>query len=597
MSLSSSFSYTSEDQGQSKVKLIGKRICREWNVVWITIRNGNDMMMQTNGSRMFKAPFSDWPFKRKIITIIFGGLGFVIVLISSLCFFEKYVGYRQGVTDHTVVIADLMALNSSAALFSHDRKAAQKILKTVAVEEDIVALCLFTYEGISFSSYINSTYLKGGLQESSICSLDEFLDLVKVHQQSRFGKSFFDVVQPIYMDKNIIGHLAVRSDLQIIKKHAWSFLGVISSIVVLLSIFTFYLFRKLNIIIIVPITNLMHAMEKVSINHDYTLRAPKQFSGQDGDVIDCFNTMVEEIHKRYHGLAGNQLQLNTSLRTKTKKLQELQSKLVLEIDGRREVENKLAHAKKMISIGTLAGTVAHDLNNILSGVVSYPQLLLMDLPEDSKLRVPLETVYGAGKKATAIVHDLLTLARRDVNADEKVDLKKLAEEYISSPECAELLAFYPMVDLHLQVLRDSLTISGSPFHLTKMIMNLVCNATEAIEGKGTVIISIDRLLMTKTPVGLRNKEWKKGEYILLTIKDDGVGIAEKYQERIFEPFYSKQEMGRSGTGLGMTVVWATVEDHNGFVTLTSEENNGTTVGIYLPTSDVESIDHAEVDFV
>lgn len=102
-------------------------------------------------------------------------------------------------------------------------------------------------------------------------------------------------------------------------------------------------------------------------------------------------------------------------------------------EERRQLEAKLQHARKMEAIGTLAGGVAHDLNNVLSGLVSYPELLLMDLPQHSPLRKPILTIQKSGEKATAIVQDLLTLARRGVSVTELVNLNQIISEYLKSP--------------------------------------------------------------------------------------------------------------------------------------------------------------------
>ena len=119
---------------------------------------------------------------------------------------------------------------------------------------------------------------------------------------------------------------------------------------------------------------------------------------------------------------------------------------------KRKLERRLQHSEKMEAIGALAGGVAHDLNNILSGLVSYPELLLLDLPEESPLREPIETIKKSGQKASAIVQDLLTLARRGVPVTEAVNMNKVIMEYLQSPEGESMKRQHPHVqfatDLH-----------------------------------------------------------------------------------------------------------------------------------------------------
>lgn len=252
---------------------------------------------------------------------------------------------------------------------------------------------------------------------------------------------------------------------------------------------------------------------------------------------------------------------------------------------RRELESRLHRSEKMEAIGLLAGGVAHDLNNILSGLVSYPELILMDLPEDSPLRGPLETIESSGQRAAAIVQDLLTLARRGVAVSRVVNLNHIVGEYLQSPEHQKLRQDHPEVVFTCRLDEAVRDILGSPVHLSKTIMNLVANGAEACGGgRGRVDIitrnqSVEEPLPGYDEVGV-------GEYAVLTVRDNGTGIAAADQKRIFEPFYSKKVMGRSGTGLGMAVVWGTVRDHHGAIDLISAPGQGTELSIYFPVTQV-----------
>jgi len=247
-----------------------------------------------------------------------------------------------------------------------------------------------------------------------------------------------------------------------------------------------------------------------------------------------------------------------------------------------ELKSKLVRSEKMEALGLLAGGVAHDLNNVLSGIVSYPELLLLDLPEDSHLRKPIQTIKDSGMKAAAIVQDLLTLARRDVAVKEIVTLNDVINDYLNSPEYAKMISFHPGVDLKFACEQNLLNILGAPFNLNKAIMNLVTNAAEAINGTGTINI-ITKNAYLEHPVSGYDR-FREGEYVSVRVSDSGVGIPQKNIERIFEPFYSKKVMGRSGTGLGMTVVWGTVKDHDGHIDLVSDEGKGTTFKLLFPAT-------------
>ncbi len=257
----------------------------------------------------------------------------------------------------------------------------------------------------------------------------------------------------------------------------------------------------------------------------------------------------------------------------------------IEEKNQRELEVKLQRVQKMEALGTLAGGVAHDLNNILAGVVGYPDLLLMQLQEESPFRKPILAMQESGKKAAAIVQDLLTLTRRNVIVDKIVNLNDIIEEYVESPEHEKLMSYHRSVRLTVNLAGDLLNISGSPIHLTKTVMNLVSNAAEALPDGGKITITTENRYLDQPLRGYDNVA--EGDYAVLEITDTGTGISSFDIDRIFEPFFTKKIMGKSGTGLGMTVVWGTVKDHNGYIDVQSIENAGTTFTIFFPVNRAE----------
>lgn len=234
----------------------------------------------------------------------------------------------------------------------------------------------------------------------------------------------------------------------------------------------------------------------------------------------------------------------------------------------------------MEAIGSLAGGVAHDLNNILPSLISFPDVILMDLPEDSPLRKPVLSIKRSGERAAAIAQDLLTLARRAVPVRKPVNLNEVIGEYLESPEGSKLQSDYPRVQIEKDLDPALRLILGSPVHLSKTVMNLVLNAVEAISEQGRVVLSTKTAQMKE---GIKGYEMiEPGDYVVLSVSDTGVGISAQDVEKIFEPFYTKKAMGRSGSGLGMAIVWGTVKDHRGYIDVQSEEGKGTTFDLYFP---------------
>ena len=281
--------------------------------------------------------------------------------------------------------------------------------------------------------------------------------------------------------------------------------------------------------------------------------------------------------------------LEDLVRKRTDALAVANRRLQQELDERQAAESEklrlqehLQRAQKMEALGTLAGGVAHDLNNILAGLVGYPDLLLQDLPADSDLRKPLQTILQSGRKAAAIVQDLLTLARRGVADFEVLDLNHIVTDYLGSPEFEKLIQFHPAVTVTSRLAPGLSPVNGSPIHLFKTVMNLVSNAAEAMPDGGTLSIQTENRSMDGSMGD--HAAAPDGEYAVLIVQDNGTGISKDDLARIFEPFYSKKVMGKSGTGLGMAVVWGTVKDHDGFIDTHSHEGVGTTFSLYFPAS-------------
>lgn len=248
----------------------------------------------------------------------------------------------------------------------------------------------------------------------------------------------------------------------------------------------------------------------------------------------------------------------------------------------RKSQEKLERARRMESLGVLAGGVAHDLNNLLGPMMAYPDLMLMDLPEDSPLREDVRQIKLAAQRSAAMVQDLLTLARRGIYRTAPLNLNVVVDEYLHSPAYLELEHTHPNIVAHVDLASDLLNVMGSPVHLSKVVMNLVTNAFEAMPEGGTLTIrtrcvALDRPLTAYEQIAA-------GEYVVLQVADTGTGIEPDDVGHIFEPFYTKKEMGRSGSGLGLAVVYGVAHDHKARIDLQTEVGAGSTFSIYFPVT-------------
>lgn len=317
---------------------------------------------------------------------------------------------------------------------------------------------------------------------------------------------------------------------------------------------------------------------------------------QNGDMRARFQHDIKEKDEILEmGMSLNNMLESIEVRDKT--LQEYQETLEEKLEelSRRKIEQerlalKLQRIEKMEAVGSLAGGVAHELNNILSGVVSYPELLLLDMPEESPYRKPLEKIRTAGKRAVDTVQDLLTLSRRGAAVIEIIQLNTLITHYLASHECERLKTEHPEIVIKTSLANDLFNIEGSKNHLLKTLINLVTNGIESIEQSGVLSITTENRYLSKPLT--HYDEVVEGDYATLIVRDSGQGISAVDLEHIFEPFFTKKEMGRSGTGLGLAVVWGTVMDHKGYIDVESSESEGTTFTLYFPASREEVEENA-----
>lgn len=288
-------------------------------------------------------------------------------------------------------------------------------------------------------------------------------------------------------------------------------------------------------------------------------------------------TLVEKL--KFTIIAGDDI--NAELDKEKTKLEE-EIKHRIEAEKEKEVvTRKLHQASKMEAIGLMAGGVAHDLNNILSGLVTYPELMAMKLPKDSDMQKPLRTIINSGHRAADVVADLLTVARGVASEKTSYSLNTIVTDYLESPEASALFSNYPNIIVNKKLTENNLNIYCSITHIFKSLMNLVTNSVEAIGESGSVTISTRLETITDKAGSLGIYP---GTYAVLDVLDSGKGISENVLSHIFEPFYTKKVMGRSGTGLGLTIVQNTMSDHEGCVFVSSDEN-GTCFSLYFPTTE------------
>lgn len=252
-----------------------------------------------------------------------------------------------------------------------------------------------------------------------------------------------------------------------------------------------------------------------------------------------------------------------------------------------ESNNRLQRAKKLETIGVMAGGIAHDLNNILQPILSYPDLIVLDLPKNHKVREDVLEIKKAAFKASKIVADLLTLAGNGQYELMPLNLNEIILIHINSLTFKNMRNTNSEVKVRIELSQDLKNILGFELHLLNTLSNLISNAFQSITNEGLLIIRSQNVHLKKKRIGF--EEIPKGRYVSVDIIDNGSGIKEKNIEKIFDPFFTtKRKSGEGGTGLGLSVVHKMVKAHNGFIDVESSLSEGTRFSIYFPETIISS---------
>ena len=273
-----------------------------------------------------------------------------------------------------------------------------------------------------------------------------------------------------------------------------------------------------------------------------------------------------EVSIRFAFIGGRQVVLSTAR----------------DVTQRRAMEAQLRQALKMEAIGTLAGGVAHELNNLLQPIIMMTELVLTELPKDSSHIEQLHRVVDAGGKAAEIVQRILAFGRADEVSHILLDTAFVAREAI-----AFIRTILPAsITLHVDIDEAAGKVRGDKTQLTQVLINLATNARDAIGANvGTVWVSLSRsdVQNEATAVGAL----KPGPYAVLKVRDTGAGMDKATAQRIFEPFFTTKGVGK-GTGLGLSVTHGIVTGHGGAIQVDSAPGHGTTFSIYLPIGEQDA---------
>ena len=245
-------------------------------------------------------------------------------------------------------------------------------------------------------------------------------------------------------------------------------------------------------------------------------------------------------------------------------------------EEKQQLQAQLQQAAKMEAIGTLAGGISHDFNNLLQAINGYTQLLLMDKPDNDPEFNSLKAIQDAGFRASDLVRQLLLFSRKADSTKRPLELQGEVEK------AKKMLERTIPKMIEIQVISGTRLwpINADPIQIEQMLLNLGTNAADAMPDGGKLLFEIQNATLDDDNAKLRLNA-QPGQYILLTVSDTGHGMDQETINNIFDPFYTTKELGK-GTGLGLASVYGIVKSHGGYITCCSEVGQGTTFKIYFP---------------
>jgi two-component system NtrC family sensor kinase len=522
-------------------------------------------------------------------------VGFYLALtlsVTMLAFTVLFVRHQrdellQAAVNHVAQLSEVITKSTRYAMLQNRPDYVFRIIQDVGVQESIAKVRIFSKDGrIIHSSYLHEIGQKvdRNAEGCSLCHQSEqplqhvprsersriyttsdgqrllgTMEVIRnepscynagchVHQQSETILGVLDIVYSL----DQIDHTIQRSTFTI----ALFSLGfiVIASLGV-----SFFVHR----LVYVPLRDLESGAKRLAAgNLDHAI--PVRNGDEFGQLAASFNAMTV-------ALRNSQLELQEWGRTLEQKVEQRTRELQI-------AEAETAHGEKLASVGLLAAGIAHELNNPLTGVLTFSHLLRQKMPEGSQEAEDLDLVIRETKRCAATIRRLLDFAREKAPEKKFADLNQIIED---TARLVERPAHLNDVEIAMDLDRDLPRIWVDENLIKQVIMNMLVNAQQAIEGGGTITVRSRRVPEAMSP----EPGAKPVPVVEISIADTGSGIPEKNLQRIFDPFFTTKEVGK-GTGLGLSVSHGIVKAHGGSIKVESTVGKGSIFRIYLPLEPV-----------
>ena len=455
------------------------------------------------------------------------------LLLSFIAFsVSQTIAARKNLCESLEITARIAGNEAAAALEFYEPLSAKEIVDGLGNIPHLREAVILNAEGEEFVSFQRDSDVEPRVEPLSIGAIE-------------FSSNTLELREPITADGLPIGSIYLNSSLKPMYDELSRSIWTAAVINVFCLLCSLLLLKRVLNLLSNPVTALSKVTTEVAEDQDYSRRVNVEAENELGELAASFNHMLSTIQNQ---------------------------------------QERLKAAERMQSIGVMAGGVAHDLNNILGPVVGYPGLILEDMADDDPNRAYVQIIQECAIKAGGVLQGLLSLARRGNYSTEPLDLNRLLQDLPENVGLRHRLAKYPQTKLKIDLEPGLSPIRGASPQLIQVFLNLTINALEAMGDVGGTLTVSSRHYMK----GIGDSEYKRvppGNYIEVTVSDEGSGIAPDRLNEIFEPFKSSKPMAESGTGLGLAVVASVVHDHHGFVDVESKVGHGATFRVFLPVDE------------
>ncbi len=513
----------------------------------------------------------------KVSLLLVIALSPALIVLPYLIVRHQQERLQEEISRHVTQIAEVIVKSMRYAMLENEREIAEKIIEDIGRQEGIERVRVLTRDGtiIHTNRRAETGYSLDQKDEPCVRCHQGEKPLERVADKDRWriyeeasGRRLLAAMEPIRNEpscsnaschehpasQSVLGMVDIAYSLDEIdasmQRHTRLLVAAAAATVIVVGVLVGWLLQRL---IYVPLADLNHGAKRLS-DGELTHRIPVRSDDEFGRVAHSFNRMGD-------ALADSMGQLMNLIATLELKVEERTRAL-------RAAEAEVAQNEKLAAVGQLASGIAHELNNPLTGVLTFTSLLRKKTPDGSRDAEDLDLVIRETKRCAGIIRRLLDFAREKVPSKGYIDVNPLVEDVVRIVDRPATLQ-----DIQIRSELDPALppVWGEGDLIKQVVMNIVVNATQAVGDHGRVVV---RSRLADDAPGM----------VEIAISDNGSGIPPAHLQRIFEPFFTTKEVGK-GTGLGLSVSYGIVKAHGGHIKVESAVGEGTTFRIQLPTTD------------